>query len=267
MSDMNERYETQSLITRNDRGTVERAFDRQSKRLVAVKRASGPDAEAALVSESAILGTLHHPNIVTILDSGRDSQGGFMVTELADGQSLETLTATQRLSLSAFEQLVEQTLDAVGAAHEKNVLHLDIKPQNIMVAVDVAGRLSVKLLDFGAARSGAVVADKYSPVMGSLFFMAPERFDRAPADTRADLYSLGCVYYQALAGRPPFTGDTGPQVMVAHLRHQFAPLAEIRPDLPAYVPRWVEWLFSQKPEDRPASASAAFAAFRAQRAT
>ena len=102
-------------------------------------------------------------------------------------------------------------------------------------------------------------------VTGSLFFMAPERFDRAPGDMRADMYSLGCVCYQALTGQPPFQGDTAAQVMVAHLRHQFTPLAELRPDLPAFIPRWVEWLLSHRPEDRPASASIALAAFRARR--
>jgi serine/threonine protein kinase len=96
--------------------------------------------------------------------------------------------------------------------------------------------------------------------------MAPERFDRAPPDPRADLYSLGCVCYHALTGQYPFQGDTAPQVMVAHLRHTFVPLAKLRNDLPAFVPQWIEWMFSRQLEDRPSSAVAALETLRQRRA-
>ena len=266
---MNERYESRDIITRSGGGMVCRAWDRETKREVVIKRACAEGREAALEREAATLRMLSHPNIVSILDSGCDDEGAFMVMELAEGQTLEAMVARQPLDLMQFEQFVTQTLAGIAAAHALGVLHLDLKPQNIMVAQVADGRLQVKLLDFGIARlvssSGAAAASNEGSVMGSLFYMAPERFDREPGDARADLYSLGCVYYHALLGRPPFVGDTSPQVMVAHIRHQFRPLAEVRPDLPAFVTGWVEWLISRRPEDRPASATEALAAFREHR--
>ena len=96
-------------------------------------------------------------------------------------------------------------------------------------------------------------------MLGSLYYMAPERFDRLPCDARSDLYSIGCVFYFAFSGLAPFQGETAPQVMVAHLRHLVVPLRQRRPDLNAYLAGWVEWLMMRDPADRPTSASAALA--------
>jgi serine/threonine protein kinase len=265
---MNERYEIRGLVAEGGGGTVHLGWDRRTNREVAIKRAVA-DAGGALMSEAAVLRRIQHPNIISILDAGTDEQGAFIVMELAGSQTLDDIVSRHRFDQNELEQLVTQTLEGIKAAHSANVVHLDLKPENIMVEKDKDGRLRIKILDFGVAGSSVQPLDAEKsaggPVMGSLFFMAPERFDRQPGDARSDLYSLGCVYYFALAGKPPFRGETAPQVMVAHLRHQFTPLAEIRTDLPPFIPRWVEWLLSRKPEDRPADASTALAAFRARR--
>ena len=268
---MDGRYELGGLISHSGGGMIHRGWDRQSRREVIIKRAASGDAggQAALRREASLLQQVSHPCVVAFLDSGTDDEGAYMIMELAGGQTLEEVTARQPLDLRQFEHLVTQTLEGIATAHARGVLHLDLKPQNIMVAQDERGGLRVKLLDFGVAQtitsSDQPESDAGGPVMGSLFFMAPERFDRAPVDVRADLYSLGCVYYQALAGRPPFEGATGSEVMVAHIRHQFCPLADVRTDLPAFVPQWVEWLMSRHPEERPATALDALDAFREQR--
>jgi serine/threonine protein kinase len=267
--DMNERYEIRGLIAEGGGGNVHLGWDRQANREVAIKRAAGADADEALMNEAAVLRRIPHPNIVSVLDAGTDEHGTFIVMELAGRQTLEDIVSRRPLNPKEFEQLVTQTLEGIMAAHSKILAHLDLKPQNIMVEKDEAGQLRIKILDFGvaalSAQAGRAGKSTGGPVMGSLFFMAPERFDHEPGDARSDLYSLGCVYYFALTGQPPFRGEIAPQVMVAHLRHQFTPLAEIRTDLPAFIPQWVEWLLSRKPEDRPADASTALAAFRERR--
>lgn len=267
---MNPRYEPREIIVRKDGGTVLRAFDKQLGREVFIKRAPASGGED-LVREAAILRMMSHPNIVACLDSGRDEQGEWLVMECAGERTLESLISKGPLSWETFKSLVEQTLAGVSAAHECGVLHLDLKPQNIMVFARPDGRLKVKLLDFGVAQARMSPADPSrgeveGPVMGSLYFMAPERFERRPPDERADLYSLGCIYHQALTGRLPFNGHTGAEVMVAHLRHQCGPLDGIRAEVPGFVPGWVGWLLNRRPEGRPASATEALAAFREQRA-
>lgn len=266
---MNQRYEIRGLIAEGGGGTVHLGWDRQTNREVAIKRAAGADADEALKNEAAVLRRIQHPNIVSILDAGTDEHGAFIVMELAGRQTLEDIVLRRPLDENEFGPLATQTLEGIIAAHSVNVVHLDLKPENIMVQKDESGQLRIQILDFGVAGSsaqpGQAGKSAAGPVVGSLFFMAPERFDREPGDARSDLYSLGCVYYFALTGQPPFRGEMAPQVMVAHLRHQFTPLAEVRPDLPAFISRWVEWLLGRKPEDRPADAFIALAAFRQRR--
>ena len=266
---MNERYEIRGLIAKGGGASVHLGWDRRTNREVAIKRAAAKDGESALLNEAGVLRLIRHPNIVSVLDAGEDDEGPFVVMELVIGKTLEDMVADRPLDEVEFEQVATQSLEALVAAHAMNVVHQDLKPQNLMVGKDDAGRLKVKVLDFGVAReatpSGYPAAKNEGPVMGSLFFMAPERFERAPGDERSDLYSLGCVLYYALTRQPPFQGDTAPLVMVAHLRHQFTPLAEMRPDLPAFIVRWVEWLLRRRPEDRPATASIALAAFQERR--
>lgn len=268
---MSPRYEPREITARSDGGTVLRAFDTHSEREVFIKRARANGGEE-LVREAAILRRMSHPNIVACLDSGRDEQGEWLVMERAGERTLESLMLEGPLSWKAFESLVEQTLAGVAAAHSCGVLHLDLKPQNIMVTGRADGPLRVKLLDFGVAQARMSPADPpcgavAGPVMGSLYFMAPERFERRLPDERADLYSLGCIFHQALTGRLPFDGHTGAEVMVAHLRHQRGPFDGIHAGVPGFVSGWIGWLLSRRPEDRPASAAGALAAFREQRAT
>jgi len=266
---MNNRYEIRNIIATGGEATIHLGWDRLMSREVAVKRARTAAGDDALLREAAILGRIQHPSIVAMLDAGKDERGAFLVMERVDGRTLEEKVGQSPLDVGEFELIVTQTLEGLIAAHAQNVLHLDLKPQNIMVEEGADGGPRVKILDFGVARTapacGEADARVDGPVMGSLFFMAPERFDREPGDERADLYSLGCVCYHALAGRSPFDGGTAAQVMVAHLRHQLAPLAEVRAGLPPFIPQWIGWLINRRPEDRPASATVAQFALRNRR--
>ena len=98
--------------------------------------------------------------------------------------------------------------------------------------------------------------------MGSIHFMAPEQFERAPLDARTDLYSTGCVFYHSLTSQHPFSGKTGPQVMMSHMQHKVGPLAERRPDVPRAVVEWVLKFIHRLPDDRHPSAMEALKSFR-----
>lgn len=272
MSD-SERYIIQAKIGQGGVGAVYRAYDSSLRRDVAIKRLLPQDEKPEearhsaeeLIKEAGLLSKLQHPNIVTVYDVGIDDDGGYVVMELIDGETFDATIARGALTGPDFSQVVDQTLEAMTAAQEIDLLHRDIKPSNVMVSWLPSGRFQVKVLDFGLAKLTQVPAlqtiNHGDSIMGSIYFMAPEQFDRELLDARTDLYSLGCLYYYGLAGRYPFDGKEAPNVMIAHLEHEVRPLHELRPDLPAEACDWVMRLISKEMDDRPASASQALEEF------
>jgi serine/threonine protein kinase len=272
---MNPRYDVCEIIAEGGLGSVHRGWDLDLGREVAIKRVRVACSGASnarkmeLLNEARTLSTLKHPNIVSVYDSGEDEQGAYLVMELVKGENLEQIIERGALSEADFEQLAIQTLEGLIAAHAVNVVHLDLKPMNVMVCWSAIGQIQIKLLDFGLAQMVEAPSDQATDgdgsIMGSVFFMAPEQFERGPVDRRTDLYALGEIFYHALTQQYPFQGETGPQVMVAHLKHRFIPLIKYRPDLDPFVPQWVEWLMSCKPADRPNDAAEALKSFLERR--
>lgn len=270
------RYEVLGQIAEGGLGTVYKAYDRNLRREVALKRVRADSPEEAtaqaeqLFSEARTLSTLQHPHIVTIFDVGKDEQGAYIVMELLKGETLEDIIARGALNPFDFRELVTQTLEGMVAAHSTGLIHLDIKPQNFMVIWLPTGKFQIKILDFGLSMLAHVPTvqemNDDGSILGSIFFMAPEQFERSPVDVRTDLYSLGCVFYFALTQSYPFQGETGPEVMASHLYHSLVPLEQLRPDLPPMVCRWVEWLICRKPEDRPVTVAQAYEWFLAGQA-
>lgn len=253
---MTDRYQIISTLASGGNGSVHRAWDKSKNQDVALKRLhAGPEQALLLEREARVLYGLRHPSIVTVTDFGRDEEGAWMVMEWVKGKSLEEVVSKNGpLPMEEFDVLVRQTLSALQAAHEAGVMHRDVKPENLLMPWDAKKGLQVKLIDFGLAGEASGEPAKAE---GSVHYMAPELFGNALVDLRADLYALGAVFYFALAGRPPFEGETGPQVIVAHLYHRCTPLAELRPDLPDALCAWVDRLMSMQPADRPASAAEA----------
>ncbi len=268
---MNARYQLLAPLAEGGLGTLWRARDLHTGAEVAVKRTRGdattPAAVDDLLQEARLLALFQHPNIVALHDSGVDEDGGFLLMELVKGETLEARARRSALDAAEFDSLVRQTLAGVGAMHAKAVLHLDLKPENLMLQPQPGGSFQVKILDFGLARPlgtmPAQTTDGRKKLLGSVHFMAPEHFENGALDERTDLYSLGCAFYYALTQQPPFAGELAPQVVVAHLYHRSQPLAELRPNLPAQVAQWVEWLISRVPADRPASVKEALSAYEA----
>jgi serine/threonine protein kinase len=272
---MNTRYQAKEPLASGGRGAVLRGWDSQLGREVAIKRVRR-DVEGHngsmiedLMREAMTLSTVQHPNVVTVYDVGSDDEGAFIVMELVKGETLETIVERGALTEGDFRSLVEQTLDGLLAAHQVGVIHLDLKPQNLMLTWLPGGGFQVKILDFGLAMATRQPVepemDDEGAIFGSIYFMAPEQFERVPVDVRTDLYALGCTFYFALTQRYPFDGELGLQVLTSHLQHHRVELGRLRLDLPAFVTGWVEWLMSRQPEDRPESCGVALMAFRNQR--
>ena len=266
---MKARYELLAPIAEGGLGTVFRALDRELGSEVAIKRLRPDPAKASAASLTSLLNearrqsSLNSPHIVRMHAADMDEEGGYIVMELVRGETLEDRLSRGPMSGAEFDALVRQTLAGLGVAHEAGIIHLDLKPENIMLVPQPEGGMQVKILDFGLARELKLAAPQTRPdtLQGSIYFMAPEQFENAPTDARTDLYMLGCVFYYALTRQHPFEGDTKPQVMVAHLYHRTTALAQLRPDLPAAMVRWVEWLTSRQPVDRPASVAEALQAY------
>jgi serine/threonine protein kinase len=264
---MSKRYEIREQIGKGGLGAVFKALDTQLQREVAIKRVLSTDqgkeeevkeAAAKLIAEAQTLSSLNHPNIVTVFDVGQDEEGGFVVMELLKGETLDETVSRGVLTQEDFTEVVYQTMEALIAAQANNVIHRDIKPTNIMVIWQASGKFQLKILDFGLAKFSKAPSvqtmDQEESVMGSIFFMAPEQFERGELDSRTDLYQMGCVYYNALTGQYPFNGETAPQVMNAHLQHRVIPLEQVRPDLSPSICQWVMWLINRDIGHRPKDA-------------
>ena len=269
-----QRYKIYEQLGAGGNGAVFRAYDTQLKRWVAIKRlisASEISADDALVAElrreADTLASLRNANIVTIFDVSSDDEGLFIVMELLEGPDLADATQHGPLSLEDFKQLAEQTLEALLAAHQLRILHRDLKPENIKVERLPGGRFQAKIIDFGLARAGLgarkQTEDQAGSVMGSIYYMAPEQLSREPTDVRTDIYSLGCVFYEALSSRKAFDGKSVAEVIDKHLDHDVVPLDALCPHLPQWLTYWVMRLMARKPEDRPAHAQQAIEEYRA----
>ena len=269
---MDDRYEIRGKIGQGGIGAVYRAYDKNLSREVAIKRIlpdGGTDLEKEanrqLTKEAGALAALQHPHIVTIYDVGIDDDGPFVVMELLQGKTIDEVVENAIFTWQDFREFAMQTQEALIAAQDMNLLHRDLKPTNVMLTWLPSGKFQVKIVDFGLAKfspkPSLQTIDQKDSIFGSIFFMSPEQFERTELDIRTDMYSIGCLYYYALTGAHPFNGETGPQVMIAHLEHRVFPLHEIRPDLPRWVTDWVMWHINRLADHRPHNARESLAHF------
>ncbi len=263
---MEERYEIRGKIGQGGLGAVYKGYDTRMNREVAIKRISVSNDDPSLLEESTrqlikeagALASLQHPHIVTVYDVGSDEDGPYVVMELISGKTLDELIEVAPLTWPDFRELALQTQEALIAAQELDLIHGDIKPSNLMLTWLPSGKFQIKIVDFGLATltqsQSKEELEEMESVFGSIFFMAPEQFERVPLDARADLYAMACVYYQSLTGTYPFRGETGNEVMASHLHHQVIPIQEIRSGIPNWACDWIMWNLNRQRDDRPASA-------------
>lgn len=240
-------YLVEEELGRGGMGVVYRAHDQRLHRQVALKVLSGDLGQAErrerTLAEARAACVLNHPGITTIYEVGEDNEQIFIVMELVSGKTLRrSLLEDSRMPATRVTRLATQISEALQVAHLQGVIHGDIKPENIVIQAD--GRL--KLLDFGIARqlaSDTVTLSRAQPayaagsaLAGTLAYMAPEQFGDETPDHRSDLYSLGVVLYESLAGRRPFA-STNPAALIAQVLHEPAPglSADVPPELASVV--------------------------------
>ena len=253
-------YRVDDEIGRGGMGIVYRATDTRLGRPVAIKvlpaeSTGDPERTRRFVQEARAASALNHPNIVTIYEIGEDAGNTFIAMELVDGTPLDRLLARGALPVTTALDYATQAASALAAAHARGIIHRDIKPANLVVTTD--GR--VKVLDFGLAKlierapsesTLSAVATVPGMVMGTLAYMSPEQAEGQPVDARSDVFSLGAVIYEMLAGRRPFAGSSDAGLITAILRDQPLPLRTLREDTPAAVATIVERALAKNPATR-----------------
>lgn len=254
------RYRLEDVIGRGGMSIVYRARDEVLGRTVAVKvllaalAEQDPSYSARFTREARAAAALASSAVVTVFDTGVDEEGGrYIVMEYVSGHSLAELLADERpLELAESLRIAERVADALRAAHTAGILHRDIKPANVMVADDGA----IKVLDFGIAhRVDGTALTQTASVVGTAAYMAPERALGQPGDARADIYSLGCLLYAMLAGRPPFAGDAAAAVLHQQVNSDPVPPSRSRRAVPAALDALVLAMLAKAPEARPQSAA------------
>jgi len=203
---------------------------------------------------------LSHPNILTIFDIGKEDSTHFIATEYIEGLTLRSVLTRARMKLGEVLEIALQVAGALAAAHAAGIIHRDIKPENIMVRPDGL----VKVLDFGLAKlieaqapstdSGARTIAKANTdpgtVMGTAAYMSPEQARGRKVDARTDIFSLGVVIYEMIAGRAPFEGETASHVIVSILEKEPAPLTRSAPDAPSELERIVTKALAKDRDER-----------------
>ncbi|MEM9443911.1 MAG: serine/threonine-protein kinase [Verrucomicrobiota bacterium] len=254
------RYEVVRKLGAGGLGEVFECLDIAKNRRVAVKRLhqSGEElgySSDTTVNEARTLASLRHPNILKIYDLAWDQGKIIIVMELVEGKTLSSIVKERPLTLSEFIALATQILEGVGAAHRRGLLHLDIKPANIMLEPIANSPFKVKLLDFGLAqiRNQAPIRTNDGSIMGSIYFIAPEQLHAEPLSERTDIYAVGHVFYNALCGRVAFPYRNFEDVIQAQLHKDPKHLAELCPDVSVDLCNWIHWFLEKDTDSRPRS--------------
>jgi tRNA A-37 threonylcarbamoyl transferase component Bud32 len=249
------RYSIIEELGHGANGVVYRADDDVLGRQVALKELPGRLTDDDIVGprfrqEARALARLNHPYIVQVYDFIEHDRRMWMAIELVEGGTLATfLERRGKLPAADAAGLGSRIADAVGFAHDRGVIHRDLKPLNVLLADE----LTPKVTDFGLAKlTEGEVHTVEGTVMGSPHYMSPEQAEGGPIDHRTDIYSLGVILYQMLAGKVPFEGDIA-SVLAQHIRKPPPPLRKVASDNPvsAKLDRLVMAMLAKRPEDRP----------------
>lgn len=232
-------------------GTVYEAWDGRLERSVAVKAIESPSGRGSdrVLREAQAAARLNHPGIVTLYELGEEDGNALLVTELVDGATLAQLNRDGTLSDREIAEIGADLCEALDHAHERAVVHRDIKPQNVLVTEE--GEPSAKLMDFGVARlTDAAALTAPGDVVGTLAYMAPEQAEGRSAGPEADVYSLGLMLYESWSGEHP-TRRATPAATARAIGARMRPLRRQRPDLPRELCDTVDACLQRRPDRRP----------------
>lgn len=236
---LDDRYEIREIIGEGGMAIVYRALDHRLNRDVAVKimrdeMAADEEFRRRFCTESHAVAMLSHPNIVAVYDVSHNDNVEYIVMELVDGITLKQYM--ERKGMVAWKEVVhftKQISKALAHAHERGIIHRDIKPQNIMLLRDG----TIKVGDFGIAALENEVYENNGEAIGSIHYIAPEQARGECPDARSDIYSLGVMMYEMLTGGLPFTGNTLGEIAVQHMNAKPVPPHEKNPEIPLELER------------------------------
>ena len=249
---IDERYSILSRIGSGGMADVYCAQDLQLGRKVALKllyRRFAEDEEFVerFKREASAAAGLQHPNVVGVYDRGEWDGTYYIAMEYLEGRTLKQLLQEEGpLAPERAIDIVVQILRAARFAHQRGVIHRDIKPHNVII--DEEGR--AKVTDFGIARAGASDMTETGSIMGTAQYLSPEQAQGHGVGPASDIYSIGVILYEMLAGRVPFEGDTAVTVAVKHLNEQPLPISQFRPDVHPALEAAVMRALSKDPADR-----------------
>ena len=265
-------YRVLALLGAGGMGEVYKAEDTRLKRAVALKflplaLVEDHDAKQRLLLEAQAASALDHPNICTIHEIDESADGRvFLAMAYYDGETLKQRIERGAAPIEEAIDIIVQVARGVAAAHDANIIHRDIKPANILLCSQGSGRgpvtgfggagaARVKLLDFGIAKlSGQTAVTRTGTTVGTVAYMSPEQIMGQGVDQRTDLWSLGIVMYELLAGRRPFSGENEIATIRAIADDRPRPLRQVRPEVPAALDAIVDKALQKDPNQRYASA-------------
>jgi tRNA A-37 threonylcarbamoyl transferase component Bud32 len=250
---LNDRYEVDKPLGRGGMAQVFRGTDRVLGRTVAIKVLDQKHRnDAKFVTrfrrEAQAAAGINHPNVVSVFDTGSEDGLHYIVMEYVDGETLDDVLAREKvLPPERVVAIAEPVARALEAAHQKGMVHRDVKPGNIML--DRSG--TVKVVDFGIARAAADdTLTQTGIVLGTAAYLSPEQAQGVAVDPRSDVYSLGCVLYEMLTGRKPFTGDSALAIAYKHVREDPTPPSQVNPDIPTELEAVVTTAMAKDPAQR-----------------
>jgi serine/threonine-protein kinase len=261
---LGDRYELEGVVGRGGMAEVYRARDLRLDRIVAIKTLR-PDLardhtfQARFRREAQSAASLNHPSIVAVYDTGEDMSTGvpvpYIVMEYVDGRTVrDLLIEGHRLLPDRALEIVSGVLRALEYSHQAGIVHRDIKPGNVMVTRNG----DIKVMDFGIARAmsdAQATMTQTAQVIGTAQYLSPEQARGERVDARSDLYSTGCLMYELLTGRPPFTGDSPVAIAYQHVRENPIPPSRLDPDIPPWADAMVLKAMAKPPGDRYQSAA------------
>jgi serine/threonine protein kinase len=253
------RYRRLRLLANGGMAKVELARDTELDRPVAIKRlaenlTTNEEYKQRFLREARLAARLSHPNIVAVYDAGADNGMPFIVMEYVEGETVsDLLRRRKRLEPAEAVALALQACLGLETAHQAGLVHRDIKPQNLLITTEG----TLKIADFGIARSldGTQVTEA-GTVLGTAGYLAPEQAAGEPVTAAADIYALGAVVYELLAGRPPYEADSLAELFVKQAEGSITPLREFAPAAPARLEDALMRALARAPEYRHESAAA-----------
>lgn len=263
-----DRYEVRQHLGSGGLGEVFLCFDSVTQKQAALKRLrsdlSFPDYVIEQTErEARLLASLMHRNIIRVTDFGVDAWGTYFALEYIQGPTLSLILHDGKVPLEIFYQVTLQCLEGLAAAHRKQVLHLDIKPANLMLQGYPNPAFTLKILDFGLARLESEIAGSrdYELTIGSVYYISPEQLLHQPLDARTDLYSLGQVCYHMLAGTVTYPDPDPVVVRNGHLTTDPIRVERYNPLVLRPLSEWIHSMISRDPEKRPRDAQEAITRF------